>query len=1324
MGSINPSSARITALYKYYHTDRTKFFSAASTMDEYPDEIYAVTEHSAYRSGSATPNHNAASIVRLIQSSLGVWKTMGLKDPGNVATVLAITSNGTAYYTGDFQRLGNNTFYNHYDTNWNNNGVYKIRARTSAQDTAANLIYKAGIPNPNANLIIDRMDDKSAWYYFAGVGVGSAANDRSPLHKFFGVAGVMFTQETSNATSTITFTVSSTVYPTGMNISTFSDGTSISGKDYIEFTVFRFTKNAIGDLRIEIGSGGFTGTDFYYWAPITMTPTATLRNPEDASEWDAYSFKQNTIMSEWGLNPYDHQLFKVRIKKNSFAWSIAKGANTGWANIKNVRFTMKGNLNASSVNPAKVTINNLRVAKAPPTPKPYRVQWAAFEAEEDGSTLGWRATASGTTLTFNYHLAREGCSCIEIPQAGGAQCPVLSIDYNTARDFVTFADGVVAGPSYTVKMDLFTGGFGAANTGLTLATWTRPSIKFITGGSGSANYYQLKFGIGSTLRGGGITRQVKFVPDGGGEWSKGGAGCTWTSVDRIEIFGQFYGGKTLLSYFMDNLRIERPSAIKPINIFEPIDLLALDASDYLAEQYLGNNAAGVWDAATDVITWWFKFMKYRTHGMGYAVYPDYEHSSIGIASLRLVTTGSKPFGMTIEVDPTKWPNPALPASDLSQFWIPTLTTSFKFDWPTQFGFLKYEAIAADDADEFSIWIAAQDPNTVSEIVIKLHGAGGVGGNRSDPNNFWEYRISGAELYAKMKDQKDKEKEYKQLYDATRKAIKNFKKGGWKDLANFYLNPDNQDTIKEFLGTGINYLGRDRGGWPAAMFKWRRKDMLLQRMNFLAAESEGTAGTPVWTDIRGHTFEVIGTGGKCEVCFDNFFLKTKGALKGTYYYKMMLEDEDGYLSPATEPSEKVQVEDQDIQLENIYVPGTSDRQVVPSKRIYRLGGTSTEWRHVSNIDVLKTSFADNKPDQDLGMIIPPDAYAPPQAKVMKAIGNCMYYGNVRTRFNEVLPYRIYKSEPYCPYRVSEFDETDLSDTQGAGITAIEGYYNHLAIWTSDAMHTCDLALSTPPIYRSGQGCIAKRSVAISDLGLIWLSRNGLMIGDISKVDDNFFRPINILFEDYTENQLSSAIGFVRGQYYYLFYDQDSAIPKGICCYLPERLFSELRGNALNVFSVALARGGGDNDIIYYGRGLSSVGTTVLEPGIFQMFDGMTDNLTSITTVLRSKDFTDPGIMYDKYLAAHYMVAANMYSSVVTNTNTTTLLTVNAYCNQTAVDTMLQISAAPGTALKSFANRAIQGDWGQLLGFGISGTNRHKITELALKIEPEPDTEYHV
>jgi hypothetical protein len=63
----------------------------------------------------------------------------------------------------------------------------------------------------------------------------------------------------------------------------------------------------------------------------------------------------------------------------------------------------------------------------------------------------------------------------------------------------------------------------------------------------------------------------------------------------------------------------------------------------------------------------------------------------------------------------------------------------------------------------------------------------------------------------------------------------------------------------------------------------------------------------------------------------------------------------------------------------------------------------------------------------------------------------------------------------------------------------------------------------------------------------------------------------------------------------------------------------------------------------------------------------------------------------------------------------------YGNQTAIDTG-DTKSADATALRSFVTKAVQGDYGQNVGFALSANQPLKITEMILKIETEEDVEY--
>ncbi len=1303
MAPIATSATSVTALYKFYHSDKTNFYTAVATATTYADEFYAVTVHSDYMT-----NSNGQTVIRFVKGTAEAYLSYDLRDPGDSASPQAISGSTV----GDFERLGDKIFYSNFEDE-----VKLIQTRRSSGDTDSNFLFKAGLPDPNATKVISRCEDTAGWTYSAGSGSGEADIDKSPMHRLYGIGALRFRQTANGATATLTYTVTATVASTSINLDNFADGSTSSATDFIAFNIFRFDKQAIKSLTIMFGTD--TAFTNYYYAPLVEEEDTLLKDDEESASWAQWDFQQNTAMAQWGINPYDNQLFRVRIRKR---WFAQQGSPTGWSAIASVRLSMEAGDQASANNPAMVSINDIVLLKTPPIATDYKIQIASFEEEENNSSNGWvTSTAPVTKASFNRRLAKEGVSCLIV--SGGQTTPAVSLEFDSGQDFVTFPDGVTANTACILSVNSCFKGLGA---GIITATWglfTAPKFRFT---DSSGNYRSVRFTMGASLRGGGLKKQVRWNPGATSAtitapWSGDGT-MDWTDVTRIDVWGPRYNGSAANSYYIDDLNLQFPKAAKIVNAFEPLDLIALQAVDDWADTNL-KDYAWVADLATDVAEFILKTTKYKTYGYGHATYPDYEHSSLGIAGCTLRVYGSKPFGMTIQRDITAFGGDI--GVNLDEYKIPVVQNPPVWDWSNdQFGFIKYEVIPSNLNDKFRIWLASPAPQTVSEVKIRLHGNDGSG--NADLNNYYEYTITGQELLNGMRqtlntatrEQLDKVKQQGQLPESVEDVAKaerllaglNYlNKDSLIFYTNFFTHPYNKQQVQDIFKHTMEYLGKDRGGWPSAIFEWNKGEMILVRSG-----EQGKA--PDWSDIRGHTVEVTGTGNEAAVCFDNLTMMNYGALKGEYYYKVVVEDEDGQTSNSSEPSLKTIVDNKNVQLTDIFVPTTGDQRRCENKKIFRLGGTSTEWRHVGDLAIDKNTFFDQVKDKDLGLFLTEEAFAPPKARVIKALGNNMYYGNCTTRLGERFPYRVYRSEPYCGYRVKDFSTIDIPENGGKGVTAIEQYYNHVVIWTPESMWTTSMGVDTPPVFRSDKGCIARRSVAISDRGLIWLSRDGLMLGSISQVDDAFFLPINKIFEDYTEDQLENAIGFIRDKYYYLFYDANERL--GLCCYLPERLFSELTCNEdskntasaatlgpFDVHSVCLWRGGVDDDKIYYGRSNGE---------IFTMFDGDTDNDTAIWTHLRTKDFSDPGIQYDKYLAANYVSLAKIGTASPN-------VTFNAVCNQSSVDTMPTITAAT-TSLRSFVNKAAQGDYGQFIGMEAKGTNRHKIAQLTLKVEPKPDTEY--
>jgi len=1259
MGSINDASAAISAMFKFYHSDRTKFYPTAAAAVEMSDEMYAAT--------ISTGDTTSQTIIRLVRSSTGTWMTKALLDTKTGVGIGIVSGVGS----GMFARMGQYVYYT------NGQGpVQQIRARTSSQATDAKYLWEAGLPDPNAVRRFHVCDSTSGVTYSEGDGQGSAGVSRAVQTRRFGTGSMEMTQTWPNTTASLSFTNAS-----ALDWTSFSDDTTASGSDMFAMNLYRYDKKQIAEIRVDLICNSAAN---YYTAYCAVTGSTTDPN---GSTWDAWHPVQNTIQAQWSNNPYDNEMFNVRIRKDYFGGS----GSPSWAAITTVKVSMKSGANAGDSRPARICVNDIRLLKSPPVVKTNRIQCATFEHSEEDSKYGWLTnTATFTKPTFNYTYAREGAACIAV-----AEGEVATLKFDSAKDFSTFPDGNAVDTTCVLRCNLTWKPLGYKAPGWTWAgTFTAPVIKFT---DDSAQYRQVSMFALGNLQGGGVTKQALWKATAAAPWS-GSAAFDWENVTKIQVYGPADSVSSPEPYFFDDLRFERPyDAQQPVYIFEPIERYAIDAAaDFLGAQF--KDMSWVIDLGAEALKFIFGNLSYQTYGMGWMTYPDFDHSSIGLAGCTLNAYGSKPFGCRFRFTGTH---------DLGSYKIPVINYPPSWtDFPNEMGPIKWSTIPAGVNDKFSIWVACppEQINNIDRIFIRLYG------NNSgviDQENYMEYSISGLELQKMVSEDKEIKGWQKEVQDILDGINAKSEATTQMGLSLLRQSNTNVDIIKQLVQTGVKYFGKDRGGWPSAIYSWKRKDMIT-------VENSQSGRAFDIAAVRGIGIEVVAKGGGATVCVDNFMMKKEGALNGDYYYSVLLEDKDGNLSPSSDLSIPAKITNGDAVLENIYVPKDSDLYRVANKQIYRLGGLSNERRFVGNCAVSNDKYYDSVDDDHLGKVAPDDAFAPPVSKVMRSVNNVMYYGNItKDRVNEVFPYRVMCSQAFVPFRVSDFKAIDIPEEKGSGVTAIEGYYGKIIIWTPDSMWTVNQGLQGVPVRRNGKGCIARDSVALSDYGMIWLSRDGLMIGDISKVDDNFFKPINTLFTSKTEDELSNAKGFVLGQYYYLFYNQNAAdggTGDGICCYLPERAFSELTG-PFDMTAYCRWDGGTDGNDIYYGRN---------DGRIYKLFSGDYDyyggTATAIATTLRTRDFSHPGIQYEKWLRAFYLSAANIGS--VSST-----IKPKVYINETALETM-PIWTATTTTVKTYCQPAIQGDRGTHISMALSGTGTYKITEMIMKVEVEEDVEYKV
>lgn len=134
------------------------------------------------------------------------------------------------------------------------------------------------------------------------------------------------------------------------------------------------------------------------------------------------------------------------------------------------------------------------------------------------------------------------------------------------------------------------------------------------------------------------------------------------------------------------------------------------------------------------------------------------------------------------------------------------------------------------------------------------------------------------------------------------------------------------------------------------------------------------GAPNWNNITAIRFRVQAAGGlQAQIICDFGRLEKTGPipadaavagnLTGTYWYRVTYMTSDGWESDPSVISSLVTVTASQVNLTIIPVPGSAR---IASKKIYRLGGTSAEWRLLTILyDGSTTIFTDNIADANLG-----------------------------------------------------------------------------------------------------------------------------------------------------------------------------------------------------------------------------------------------------------------------------------------------------------------------------------------------------------------------
>jgi hypothetical protein len=508
--------------------------------------------------------------------------------------------------------------------------------------------------------------------------------------------------------------------------------------------------------------------------------------------------------------------------------------------------------------------------------------------------------------------------------------------------------------------------------------------------------------------------------------------------------------------------------------------------------------------------------------------------------------------------------------------------------------------------------------------------------------------------------------------------------------------------------------RRHKGWTAGIFSWKRKDMIPH----LQDDSPWAS----MQSIAAHEIIVRAAGGEddCFITFQDFKMTKKGAVEGAnLMYKVKMEDDQGFLGPASEASKAVTATGNDIALSNIYIP--YDNRII-RKRLYRTDQYGV-FRLLDVIDRLADSYIDIVPEEMLGAMIEPDYFRPPRAANMRAVDNRMAYIDCIDRRGTRRSSRIHLSRPFIPHQVDDGECFDVQPEDGQRVVWCEAYYGHLIVWKERSIYTIDMTNFDKAPRDLSIGCIAPLSVtAIPGVGFGWLSHEGIMFGDHSNLDRDTGEQIWDDLKDFTPQQLSRAVAWYKDRYYYIFFGYDVDATGlysttvggdaggyfngiGYACYLPDKTWTRI--DDWNVQSVSVWRGGTDSSEVYTGSRFGFVN---------KMFDGevdLVDNVASteqqITSHIRAIDYDFTKPYTDKYLNWLIFHAKNLSADPTRKA----LLTFTPYYDQVATDPMDDKRIEHST-YKKYDLCHDPGDFGTLLGFTVDGVKRYALKEITMNI----------
>ena len=438
----------------------------------------------------------------------------------------------------------------------------------------------------------------------------------------------------------------------------YTMGSRSTLNDYIALDIFRFTKIDIDEVTFELSSivpnsSGNFSRGFH----ITIYTD---------SDMDHFSLRQRTMLANWAMNPYSNKLFFGRFRKAWFiniqstatagsagttlvdtegpfresdVGKVIKNVTDGtegtvsthtsstqittsfggwnegdvyeleddWSAINYIKIHIMSNAQTTGVNPARITIDNIRLLKTPPLPSELSIQVATCDAIES-----WTILATGIPIENNYVYATEGVSCKKIPRLLPVKC-----NWTGVKNLKVYGEGTAVDGS-----DIFV--FDVCGDLHALGSIATTIILYDTNGSTATGKFSV---IGDLAN---VQQRHIHIQEFTIGLAVGETNFDWEQVNYLIVSNI---GFTYL--YIDHIRIQPASASKMLNNFMPLDLIVMDLLHRGADHFFPEG--GVVDAVTDFLFQAYANFTRQAVGQGTMVFPEYTHGRYKIGDYSLAS---------------------------------------------------------------------------------------------------------------------------------------------------------------------------------------------------------------------------------------------------------------------------------------------------------------------------------------------------------------------------------------------------------------------------------------------------------------------------------------------------------------------------------------------------------------------------------------------------------------------------------------------------------------------------------------------------------------